>query len=116
METYVSDNSGNRTPGHPNMSDPVAASGQTGATGTAGDDVEMTLESGKMYVATLIGTAGTAVLASATGVTSTAANIEWVFPAGYNSVFRMPIGKTTLYFEGTESSKNLYVRELNSST
>ena len=116
IDNYSLDNMGNRIPSHPNCADPVAASGQTGATGTAGDDKTFTLEGGKMYVITLVGTAGTAVLASATGVTSTAANIEWVFPAGFNHVFRMPFGKTTLYFEGTESSKNVYIRELNSDT
>lgn len=116
MENYSCDNMGNRVPSHPNMADPVAASGQTLATGTAGDDKTATLEAGKMYVIMLIGTAGTAILASATGVTSTAANIEFVFPAGYSSVFRMPEGKTTLYFEGTESTKNAYIRELNSDT
>ena len=38
MENYSSDNSGNRTPAHPHMHDPVAGTGQTLATGTAGDD------------------------------------------------------------------------------
>lgn len=108
----LSDNSGNRVPPHGDMADPVAASGITIATGTAGDDVEQELVGGKMYAVTLIGTAGTVILASATGVTSTAANIEFVFPAGRTSIFRMPIDKTTLYFEGTESSKNAYIRQL----
>ncbi|MEE8207657.1 MAG: hypothetical protein V3T88_01675 [Nitrosomonadaceae bacterium] len=116
MDNYSMDNMGNRVSPHPNMVDPVAVSGITLATGTAGDDKTQTLVAGQMYVITLIGTAGTAILASATGVTSTAANIEFVFPAGYSSVFRMPEGKTTLYFEGTESSKNAHVRKLNSDT
>ncbi len=112
MFLELSDNSGNRVPPHGDMADPVAASGITIATGTAGDDKTQTLVGGKMYAVTLIGTDGTVILASATGVTSTAANIEFVFPAGRTSIFRMPIGKTILYFEGTETNKNAYIRQL----
>ena len=108
-QCYSADNSGNKVPVHPEMADPVAASGQTASTATAGDDVTVTLEQGKMYAVTPI---GTSVLASITGVTSTAANIEFVFPANKTSIFRMPIGKTILYLEGDTSSKNVYFREL----
>lgn len=111
-EIYLSDNMGNRIPGDNEAVDPVAASGITVATGTAGDDKTQTLVGGVMYAITLIGTAGTAILASITGVTSTAANIEWVFPAGVTCLFRMPLGSTTLYFEGTESTKNAYIRKV----
>ena len=107
------DNMGNRIPTDVLASDPVAASGITLATGTAGDDKTQTLVEGQMYIITPI---GTAILASITGVTSTAANIEWAFPPNVTSIFRMPIGSTTLYFEGDTSSKNAYVRKLNSDT
>ena len=110
-DVYLSDNSGNRV-APLNCADPVAASGITIATGTAGDDVEQTLVAGQMYVITFIATAGEVLLMSTTGVTSTAANIEHVVPAGYDRIFRMPIGKTTLYFEGSESTKNAYIRKL----
>lgn len=109
MENYSCDNRGNRTPVHPHVVDPVAASGITIATGTAGDDVTQTLVGGQMYAITPI---GTTILAGITGVTSTAANIEWVFPPNVTSIFRMPLGKTTLYFEGDTSSKNAYIRKL----
>ena len=111
MEMYLSDNSGNRV-APLNCADPVAASGITIATGTAGDDVTQTLVAGQLYAITFVATAGNAILASATGVTSTAANIEWVFPAGFTCIFRMPLGKTTLYFEGSESTKNAHIRKL----
>jgi len=111
-EGYSSDNSGNRISGDNESVDPVAASGITVATGTAGDDKTQTLVGGQMYAITLVGTAGTAILASVSGVTSSAENVEWVFPAGVTCQFRMPLGKTTLYFEGTESTKNAYIREL----
>ena len=110
-EFFTSDNSGNRV-APPECVDPVAASGITLATGTAGDDKTQTLIGGQMYAVTLIGTAGTAILASITGVTSTAANIEFVFPAGVTCQFRMPLGSTTLYYEGTESTKSAYVRKV----
>ena len=109
---YSSDNSGNLIPADVHASNPVAGSGITLATGTAGDDKTQTLVGGQMYIVTLVGTAGTAILASTTGVTSTAANIEFVFVPGVPNIFRMPIDKTTLYYEGTESSKNAYVRKL----
>ena len=108
-ETCISDNSGNRVC-HPHTADPIAASGVTLATGTAGDDKTQTLVGGQRYAITPI---GTAILASITGVTSTAANIEWCFPPNVTSIFRMPIGKTTLYYEGDTSSKNAYVRKIN---
>lgn len=107
-DVYLSDNSGNRV-AHPHTVNPVAASGITVATGTAGDDVTQTLAAGQVYAITPI---GTTILASITGVTSTAANIEWVFPPNVTSIFRMPKGKTTLYFEGDTSSKNAYIRKL----
>lgn len=107
-ETYLSDNSGNRIC-HPHCVDPVAASGQTKATATAGDDLTVTLVGGKRYAVTPI---GTTLLASITGVTSTAANIEWIFPPNVTSIFRMPLDKTTLYCEGDTSTKNVYFREL----
>lgn len=108
-ETYLSDNSGNRVPPHPGEADPTAASGQTVATGTAGDDKTFTVVAGAVYALTGI---GTAVLCSITGVTSTAANIEWVAPADTTIIIKIPAAKTTLYFEGDTSSKNVYLRRL----
>lgn len=105
---YQVDNSGNRVC-DPQVVDPVAASGITLATGTAGDDKTQTLVGGQMYAITPI---GTTILASITGVTSTAANIEHCFPPNITSIFRMPQGSTTLYYEGDTSSKNAYVRKL----
>ncbi len=109
MEVYNSDNSGNRVPPHPDEADPVAASGQTKATATAGDDLTLTVVGGERYAITGI---GTAVLVITTGQTSTAANIEWVAPADTTIIIRIPIGKTTLYLEGDTSTKNIYLRKL----
>lgn len=109
QEVYLSDNSGNRVSAHPHMLNPVAGSGITLSTGTAGDDVTQTLVGGQMYAITPI---GTTILGSTTGVTSTAANIEHVFPPNVTSWFRMPLGSVTFYFEGDTSSKSAYLRKV----
>ncbi|MFX1452928.1 MAG: hypothetical protein ACFFCM_18980, partial [Promethearchaeota archaeon] len=67
MDVRLTDNSGNGIC-HPHCVDPVAASGITLATGTAGDDKTQTLVAGQLYAVTPI---GTTILASITGVTST---------------------------------------------
>jgi len=110
MEVYLSDNSGNRVGAHPHCVDPVAASGITLTITTGGADyTEADLVQGQLYAITPI---GTTILASITGVTSTAANIEWVFPPNVTSIFRMPIGKTTLYYEGNTSTTLAYMRKV----
>ena len=112
-ENYSCDNSGNRIPGDIHASDPVAASGITLTMTTSGEDyTETNLVEGQMYAITFVATAGKVMFASITGVTSTPANIEWIFYAGVPHIFRMPIGKTTLYYECDESAKNAYVRKL----
>lgn len=108
-ETYLSDNSGNRVPPDPNLVNPVAASGITKATGTAGDDLTSTVVAGAMYAVTGV---DTGVLLSITGATSTPANIEWVAPINTTIIVQIPVGKTTLYYEGTASTKNVYIRRV----
>lgn len=108
-EVYLSDNSGNRVPPTPDMVNPVAGSGQTVATGTAGDDKTFTVVAGAMYAITGI---DTAVLMGITGVTSTPANIEWVAGINRTIIIQIPVGKTTLYFEGTADTKNVYLRRV----
>ena len=110
-EVFLSDNSGNKV-SPLNCSDPVAASGITITTAGSGTDYTQTLVAGQMYVITFIATAGRVLLMSITGVTSTAANIEWVVPAGYDRIFRVPIGSTVLYFESDDAGKSAYIRKL----
>ena len=111
-EVYSNDNKGNRIPAVVEACDPVAASGITLTIASSGADYTQTLVAGQMYVITFVGTAGKVMLASITGVTSTAANIEWIFMANVNYIFRMPFDSTTLYFEANEGSKVAYVRKL----
>ena len=109
MQIILNDNSGNRVPPHPNIANPVPASGQTKATGTAGDDLTLTVVAGATYALTGI---GTAVLISITGVTSTSSNIEWIAPADTTIIIKIPIGITTLYLEGDTGTKNIYISRL----
>lgn len=107
--TYSVDNSGNRSTPHPGIVDPVAASGQTVDTGTAGDDVTLTVVAGATYALTCI---GASVLASITGVTSVAANVEWNIPTNVTVLVHIPVGKTTLYLEGDTGSKAIRIVRL----
>ena len=111
-EDYSCDNSGNRVPPSPNMVDPVAASGISKTLATSGNDYEQELVGGERYAVTFIATAGQRMFASSTGVTSTAANIEWVFMANTEYIFRMPQGKTTLYCESDATNGYVFFRKL----
>ena len=112
-ETYISDNSGNRTPGDPLMSDPIAGSGLTLAMATSGNDYTQTgLTGGRMYAITFVAAANKVMFLSTTGVTSTAANIEWVIVAGQTIIVRIPLGSTILYAESDDNTTNAYLRKL----
>ena len=106
---FSTDNQGNLVPPHPGLAAPVPASGQIKATGTAGDDLTLTVVAGASYTVSGL---GTAILLGITGVTSTAANVEWICPLDSTIVIKIPLGKTTLYFEGTVGAKNIHITEL----
>ena len=113
-EFFSNDNSGNRVPAVVEASDPVPASGITLGIAVANTEYTQTLIGGQMYIITYVATAGKVMLASSTDVTGTAANVEWIFMANVNYIFRMPTGKTILHFEANEGSGtiNAYVRKL----
>jgi hypothetical protein len=107
-EVYQSDNSGNRA-SIPEIADPVAASGISFAMATAGSDYTQTVVAGRQYIVTAV--AGT-ILLSITGVTSTAANVEWVIPVGETHIIKIPVGSTTLYGESDTNTSTLRMRTL----
>ena len=111
-QVQSSDNGGHIVPPDPKMAHPVAASGITLTMTTSGDDYTQTLEQGATYAVTFVATAAKVMFAGITGVTSTAANIEWVFMANTEYVIHIPIGSTTLYCECDESGKKAYFRKL----
>jgi hypothetical protein len=112
MNQVIADSAGNKAaPGALNCP-PVLASGISIAMATAGDDYTGTVAEGA-YIATA--NKGF-VLASLTGVTSTAANIEFCIPNGATVIINVPYGKTTLYCEADTNSSVLYLRKLDVSS
>ena len=109
-EVYISDNSGNRIPGDAHCPDPVPASGITLA--IDGNEQTEELVGGEMYAITYIDAVAKKMLASITGVTTTDANIEWVFAANETYVFHMPMDKTTFYYCGDTAQTSAYLRKL----
>jgi len=95
---YQVDNQGNR-----------AASGLSFAMATAGNDYTQTVVGGQLYIVTAI---GGNVLLSITGVTSTAANREWIIPEDAKCIIHIPQGVTTLYGEADANSTTLYMAKL----
>lgn len=108
QEFFLSDNSGNRV-AVPGTENPVAASGISLAGGTAGSDVTQTVVGGQLYAVTSVDSNW---LFSITGVTSTAANIEWILVEDATIYIYIPLGVTTLYFECDGGSKTAYMRKL----
>jgi len=109
-EIYLSDNIGNRVAPDPGSAVPVAGTGQSETVGTAGDDETFTVTAGRFYRMTGI---GCAILVSITGVTSTAANIEWTSPANTPILVWVPEGITTIYCEGdTDSGPTIHLVEI----
>jgi len=96
-EVYLSDNSGNRTPGHPHFSDPVPISGVTLNPGK-GTVAQMTVVGGQIYVVTTVGAFNGVWFFSITGVCTAAANIEWVCPHGNTIIIKIPQGVTILHY------------------
>lgn len=111
QETFLSDNSGNRVAPGCVAVDPVAASGISLAGGTAGSDVTQAVVGGVTYAITFPMDSGT-WLFSITGVTSTAANIEWIGVEGTTITITIPQGVVLLYFECDTGTKTAYMRRL----
>lgn len=111
MDTYISDNAGNRaSPGAVNC-DPVLASGLELAAAVAGNDYTQAVTAGARYAITVPTDDGT-YLFSVTGVTSTAANREWICTEGNTIIIKIPRGYTTLYFE-SDTAGVAHMRKLN---
>jgi len=111
MSNKLYDNGGNiASPGAINA-DPVLASGIELAAAGAGDDYTQDVTAGARYAITVPIDDGT-FLFSVTGVTSTAANREWIACEGDTIIIKIPSGKTTLYFE-SDTIGVAYMRKLN---
>ena len=113
MDGHSIDNAGNRI-SEINAANPVAASGITLALVNDGQDYEQVLEAGQLYIVAVgkKSVGAIIVFAGITGVTSVPENREWIWQAGQDYIFRMPIGKTTLYIETDISGTNVFFRKL----
>lgn len=107
-DNYSMDNSGNRTGPHPDISDPVAASGQNVSAATKDTDETVTVEQGKVYAITCIKGAHTFGILT----TATAENCIWACGSGHTIVIRIPIGTTLLHFQTPDSSRRFILRRL----
>lgn len=107
-ETYSCDNEGHRVPPHPDLSDPILASGQT-LSPNKDTNTEATVVAGASYAITAI--VGWFVFGLAT--TGTAANIVWACPQGKTIVINIPVGYTSLHYQSGSDSRAAYLRRLN---
>ena len=110
-EMFSCDNSGNRTPAHPLMSNPVAESGVTLDAGKSVPGIE-TVVGGQMYAITCTGDIGGHWLFSTTGAVATASYIEWAACRGDTIIIKVPQGKTTLYYLLQDEKGEAYMRTL----
>lgn len=103
-EMFSCDNSGNRTGPHPDISDPVAGSGQN-VSAAAGS---VSVVAGEMYAITCI--KGAHIF----GIDDLAvpANCIWACGEGHTIVIRIPYGKILLYYQTPDASRRFILRLL----
>ena len=111
-ENYSCDNSGNRCPPHPDISDPVLGSGQNVSAAAKDTDETVAVEAGKMYAITCI--KGAHIFGIAT--TATATNVVWACGSGKTIVIRIPMSYIALHYQTPDSSRRFILRELKSDT
>lgn len=99
----------NSPPGALDAAPVLSQTAQTATDAATGDDHELTLEAGKAY---LVMTTGTGGFIFGLAATTTAANIRWMCPANWAVVLRMPIGYTTLHYQGLVDGSTFYIVEL----
>lgn len=110
-EMYSCDNSGNRVPPDPRMSDPIAESGITLDAGKSVPGTE-TVVGGATYAITCTGDIGGHWLFSTSGVCATASYIEWAACITDTIIIHIPVDKTTLYYLLQDESGQAYMRRL----
>jgi len=108
-DTFSSDNGGHRVPAHPNMADPVAASGQTLTNAAKDTDTEATVVAGATYALTAQEVGGFYL-----GVADveTAANIIWACPVRETIIIHIPRAITTLHYATDTNDAIGYLRRL----
>ena len=108
QDGYSYDNAGNKTPGHPDLSDPVLGSGQNVSAAAKDTDEAVVVVAGESYAITCI--KGAHIFGIAT--TDTVTNVIWACGSGHTIVIKIPIGYTALHFQTPDSSRRFILRKL----
>lgn len=109
METYLSDNAGNRVP-PADAPDPVAGTGQTLTNASADTNTTCTVEGGASYALTAQEVGG--FYLGIGNVINNAANIIWACPVGKTIIINIPLGMTTLRYAVDTANAIGYLRRL----
>jgi len=115
MDTYLSDNSGNRvapTPMSLQPLDPATTVQITDA--TIGGDANVTVVAGAMYVATYVAAFADAIMGMTFGTLdcTTVANIKWVCTPYESCVIKIPAGVTALHYNGLVNGASILLRRI----
>jgi len=110
MDTFLSDNAGNRASPGAVCADPVAASGQTLTDAAIGGDHSCTVVAGARYAFTA---ALTGSFFFGIAAITTAANIIWACGLNQTIIMKIPQGQTTLHYAGSANGATGYLRKLN---
>lgn len=108
-DTFLSDNHGNRVPPHPDLSDPVLASGQSVVAASKETDAELVVVAGASYAITCL--KGAHIFGLAT--TATATNCIWACGEGHTIVVKIPLGYTALHYQTLDNTRRFILRRLN---
>ena len=108
-EFFACDNSGNRCGPHPDISDPVAGSGQNVSAAAQNTNYSnVTVVAGATYAITCIKGAHIFGIAD----TGTTTNCIWACGSGKTIVIRIPFGKTALHYQTPDASRRFILRRL----
>lgn len=109
MENYSCDNSGNRMPPHPNMGDPILASGAR-LRPSKNTNTEYTVVPGAVYAIT----SRISYFVFGIATTATDANIIWACPIGKTIIIKIPNVPTytSLHYQGYDDNPELHIRRL----
>ena len=108
--SFSCDNSGNRTPSHPDAANPVLASGQTLTNAAADTNTTVTVVAGATYAVTALNTGG--FLFGLASTTVAATNIIWAAGLYNTAIIKIPAGYTTLHYQTDTNNGMAYLRRL----
>lgn len=116
-DTYLSNNSGERSSPTPESSQPKVTQTTQVLTGTAGTNYPITVKAGQRYRVTAQlpvaqGTFGGFVFGLATVATGSEANIRWCCPTCRSIEITIPAGNTTLHYSPDTTGAIGYIVEL----